>query len=113
MEYCAGGDPYTRVLAAGTLNVAEADCFFKQLMHGVEYMHEMGVAHRDLKPENLLLTTHGALKITDFENGECFRYGLGQRSSHDYRSCGSAPYIAPEDYRDLRKMFSRIPLLVT
>ncbi|PLB34696.1 serine/threonine protein kinase SAT4 [Aspergillus candidus] len=98
MEYCAGGDLYTLVLAAGKLEVAEADCFFKQLMRGVEYMHEMGVAHRDLKPENLLLTTHGALKITDFGNGECFRMAWEKEAHMTAGLCGSAPYISPEEY---------------
>lgn len=98
MEYCAGGDLYTLILAAGTLQVLEADCYFKQLMRGVEYMHEMGVAHRDLKPENLLLTTHGALKITDFGNGECFRMAWEKEAHLTAGLCGSAPYIAPEEY---------------
>jgi protein-serine/threonine kinase len=100
MEYCAGGDLYTLVLAAGKLEVTEADCFFKQLMRGVEYLHEMGVAHRDLKPENLLLTTHGALKITDFGNGECFRMAWETDPHMVTGLCGSAPYIAPEEYVD-------------
>ncbi|KAL2019518.1 hypothetical protein VTK56DRAFT_9552 [Thermocarpiscus australiensis] len=98
MEFCAGGDLYTLVLAAGKLEVQEADCFFKQMMRGVEYMHEMGVAHRDLKPENLLLTTHGALKITDFGNGECFRMAWENDAHMVSGLCGSAPYIAPEEY---------------
>ncbi|EEH10381.1 serine/threonine-protein kinase hal4 [Histoplasma capsulatum G186AR] len=69
-------------------------------MRGVEYMHEMGVAHRDLKPENLLLTTHGALKITDFGNGECFRMAWEKEAHMTAGLCGSAPYIAPEEYVD-------------
>ena len=100
MEFCAGGDLYTLVLAAGKLEVIEADCYFKQLMCGVEYLHEMGVAHRDLKPENLLLTTHGALKITDFGNGECFRMAWEKEAHMTAGLCGSAPYIAPEEYTD-------------
>ncbi|KAG8532096.1 Pkinase-domain-containing protein [Bacidia gigantensis] len=100
MEFCAGGDLYTLVLAAGKLEVTEADCYFKQLMCGVEYLHEMGVAHRDLKPENLLLTTHGALKITDFGNGECFRMAWEREAHMTAGLCGSAPYIAPEEYID-------------
>lgn len=100
MEFCAGGDLYTLVLAAGKLEVNEADCFFKQMMRGVEYMHEMGVAHRDLKPENLLLTTHGSLKITDFGNGECFRMAWESDAHMVTGLCGSAPYIAPEEYID-------------
>lgn len=98
MEFCAGGDLYTLVLAAGKLEVAEADCYFKQLMCGVEYLHEMGVAHRDLKPENLLLTTRGSLKITDFGNGECFRMAWEKEAHMTAGLCGSAPYIAPEEY---------------
>ncbi|KAL8953225.1 MAG: hypothetical protein Q9222_000878 [Ikaeria aurantiellina] len=100
MEFCAGGDLYTLVLAAGHLDVKEADCYFKQLMCGVEYLHEMGVAHRDLKPENLLLTTHGSLKITDFGNGECFRMAWETEAHMTAGLCGSAPYIAPEEYTD-------------
>ncbi|EMF11866.1 Pkinase-domain-containing protein [Sphaerulina musiva SO2202] len=98
MEFCAGGDLYTLVLATGKLEVTEADCYFAQLMRGVEYIHEMGVAHRDLKPENLLLTTHGALKITDFGNGECFRMAWETEPHMTAGLCGSAPYIAPEEY---------------
>jgi protein-serine/threonine kinase len=100
MEYCAGGDLYSLVLANGKLEVLEADCYFLQLMRGVEYIHEMGVAHRDLKPENLLLTTHGALKITDFGNGECFRMAWETEAHMTAGLCGSAPYIAPEEYTD-------------
>ena len=100
MEYCAGGDLYTLILAAGKLEVTEADCYFKQLMGGVEYMHEMGVAHRDLKPENLLLTQNGCLKITDFGNGECFRMAWEKEAHLTAGLCGSAPYIAPEEYTD-------------
>lgn len=100
MEFCAGGDLYTLVLSSGKLEVQEADCFFKQMMRGVEYLHEMGVAHRDLKPENLLLTTRGSIKITDFGNGECFRMAWETDAHMVSGLCGSAPYISPEEYTD-------------
>lgn len=100
MEFCAGGDLYTLVLSSGKLEMQEADCFFKQMMRGVQYLHEMGVAHRDLKPENLLLTTRGALKITDFGNGECFRMAWETDAHMVSGLCGSAPYISPEEYTD-------------
>ncbi|KAL5370811.1 hypothetical protein DPSP01_014656 [Paraphaeosphaeria sporulosa] len=100
MEYCSGGDLHSLVLAAGQLQEAEADCFFKQLMRGVEYMHEIGVAHRDLKPENILLTQRGTIKITDFGNAECFRTAWEMEAHMSAGICGSAPYIAPEEYVD-------------
>jgi protein-serine/threonine kinase len=100
MEYCPGGDLHTIVLASGQLEPAEADCFFKQLIQGVVYMHEMGVAHRDLKPENLLLTQRGTIRITDFGNAECFRAAWETTAHKSAGVCGSAPYIAPEEYVD-------------
>ncbi|AMD22146.1 HGL194Wp [Eremothecium sinecaudum] len=98
MEYCSGGDLFTLIIAAGRLEYMEADCFFKQLIRGVVYMHDMGVCHRDLKPENLILTSNGTLKITDFGNGECFRMAWEKDIHLSGGVCGSSPYIAPEEY---------------
>lgn len=98
MEFCSGGDLYTLIIAAGKLEYAEADCFFKQLIRGVNYMHDMGVSHRDLKPENLLLTQQGVLKITDFGNGECFKMAWEDEIHFSDGVCGSSPYIAPEEF---------------
>ncbi|KAG7758910.1 hypothetical protein KL911_000047 [Ogataea haglerorum] len=98
MEYCSGGDLYSLIVTAGRLEYAEADCFFKQLVRGLNYMHKMGVAHRDLKPENLLLTSEGTLKITDFGNAECFKMAWEDEVQLSHGICGSSPYIAPEEY---------------
>ncbi|EGV66586.1 Pkinase-domain-containing protein [Yamadazyma tenuis ATCC 10573] len=98
MEFCSGGDLYTLIIASGKLEYAEADCFFKQLIKGVNYMHDMGVSHRDLKPENLLLTPNGILKITDFGNSECFKMAWEQEVQLSEGICGSSPYIAPEEF---------------
>lgn len=98
MEYYDGGDLHSLVHNSGQLEEGEADCFFKQLMRGVCYLHEMGVAHRDLKPENLLLSKHGCLKISDFGNAECFRLAWEDQIHMSTRRCGSTPYISPEQY---------------
>lgn len=98
MEFCPGGDLYTLIIAAGKLEYAEADCLFKQLIRGVNYMHDMGVAHRDLKPENCLLTQQGVLKLTDFGNSECFKMAWESEIHLSEGVCGSSPYIAPEEF---------------
>ena len=98
MEYCPGGDLFSLIIAAGKLEYLEADCFFKQLLKGVVYMHDMGVCHRDLKPENLLLTSDGTIKITDFGSSECFKMAWERDIHLSGGICGSSPYIAPEEY---------------
>lgn len=102
MEYCDGGDLYSLILArdGGGLFEAEADCFFKQLMRGLVYMHSTGVAHCDLKPENLLLTNNGILKISDFGNAECFQMAWETDVHLSNGMCGSRPYIAPEQFKE-------------
>ncbi|PYH63691.1 kinase-like protein [Aspergillus vadensis CBS 113365] len=98
MEYCSGGDLHSLIVASRQLLPEESDCFFKQLVCGVLYLHKMHIAHRDLKPENLLLTDRGCLKISDFGNAECFRIPREDRVHMSSRRRGSAPYISPEQY---------------
>jgi hypothetical protein len=100
MEYCPGGDLHTLIITSGLLQQPEADCFFKQLIRGTSYLHDMGIAHRDLKPENLLLTARGCLKISDFGNAECFRLPGEEAIDMSSGLCGSTPYISPEQFTE-------------
>jgi protein-serine/threonine kinase len=100
MAFCDGGNLAILILRREKLGPLEADCFFKQLACGVEYLHSVGVAHRDLKPENLLLTSRGILKIGDFGEAECFRFPWEAKARVTTGRCGSIPYIAPEQYLD-------------
>jgi protein-serine/threonine kinase len=89
------GDVIQRVRKLGA---EEADCYFKQLVCGINYLHNTGVAHRDLKPENLLLTSDGVVKITHFSAAEWLRQPW--ETAADVKGskirCGSAEYLAPE-----------------
>ncbi|KAI9189631.1 hypothetical protein H9P43_001064 [Blastocladiella emersonii ATCC 22665] len=101
MEYCPGGDLFS-VIQGGRMSTDEINCCFKQLLSGVEYLHQNGVAHRDLKPENLLLDESGRLKITDFGVSEVFKMCWESRPHLSEGICGSAPYIAPEVFTEPR-----------
>lgn len=107
MEYCAAGDLFSLIQSEWPFEADEANCFFKQLMRGVRYLHELGIAHLDLKPENLLLTETGNLKISDFSCSQWLRRPGDDGGGGDDSGLrlvegrrGSAPYVAPEEYTD-------------
>ncbi|KAH8700931.1 kinase-like domain-containing protein [Talaromyces proteolyticus] len=115
MEFCEGGNLFCLLKKVTKLeDDGEADCFFKQLLHGVDYLHSVGVTHRNLKPENLLLTRNGVLKISDFGCAECFKLPwqkakvTSQEDTDQNLNAylggvlGTVPYIAPEVFTDKR-----------
>ncbi|KAK2009828.1 Pkinase-domain-containing protein [Colletotrichum eremochloae] len=68
--------------------------WFRDLILGIEYLHEQGIIHRDIKPENLLLTEDDVLKIVDFGVSEMFeKPGEGMMTA---KSAGSPAFLAPE-----------------
>jgi protein-serine/threonine kinase len=113
MEYCQEGDLFNLV-QKGYLTkddrLTDRLCIFKQLVQGIHYLHNHGIAHRDIKLENILVTSQSKLKITDFGVSEVFsgihpglRAAGGQcgKDMNEVRLCapgicGSMPYIAPE-----------------
>ena len=70
----------------------DARCIFKQILNGLEYLHENNILFRDIKLENILFNSEGKIKITDF--------GLSKPDIEDneivYSYCGSPEYMAPE-----------------
>ena len=109
MEYCSQGELYSLV-EKRYFALEDKLCLWKQLLRGVAYLHNHGIAHRDIKLENLLLTEQGHLKITDFGVSEVFsgeHPGLREAGGECGKNmkevrrcapgiCGSLPYIAPE-----------------
>ncbi|CAI6358104.1 unnamed protein product [Macrosiphum euphorbiae] len=94
LEYASGGELFDRIEPDVGMSLSDARKFFKELIAGVEYLHNNGIAHRDLKPENLLLDEYGNLKISDFGLATMFLCG-GKRRKLD-KKCGTIPYLAPE-----------------
>ncbi|KAL1406047.1 hypothetical protein Q8F55_007730 [Vanrija albida] len=105
MEYCPGGDLYAAIKKGG-MSSGEVECTFKQILHGIQYLHSMGVAHRDIKPENLLLDGRGHVKITDFGVSDVFRMCWEKKTHLSKGLCGSEPYIAPELFEQKGKLLS-------
>lgn len=76
------------------LNADLARDLFTQLMHGMRYLHSLGIVHRDIKPQNLLITNCGKLKIIDF--GVSHLLSMWQRDDICSNYEGSPLFQAPE-----------------
>ncbi|KAF9119348.1 hypothetical protein BGW39_000372 [Mortierella sp. 14UC] len=66
---------------------------FRQMVLGIEYLHEHDIVHRDIKPDNLLRAADGTLKIVDFGVSEMF---TKKGDDTIKKSAGSPAFMAPE-----------------
>lgn len=63
---------------------------FMQVLDGVDWLHQLGIAHRDVKPENIVCSQDGTrVRIVDFG------LATSEPTSSEF-GCGSTFYIAPE-----------------
>jgi len=90
MEYAVNGDFYDLLMTRRiTLDEKLVRTYFRQLIHGLEFLHSKGIAHMDIKPDNLLLDENFELKITDFD----LSYYEGDEET---TGAGTQYYRAPE-----------------
>jgi serine/threonine protein kinase len=94
LELATGGELFDYVALTGRFDERIARFYFKQLITGLDYVHQRGVTHRDLKPENVLYDSHFNLKIADFGFAApvAGRDGTGTCKT----KLGTESYMAPE-----------------
>ncbi|KAF4129972.1 Protein kinase domain [Phytophthora infestans] len=51
---------------SGDIDVSKNMHIFRQIVHGLKYVHSKGLVHRDIKPANIFLTREFCVKIGDF-----------------------------------------------
>uniref|UniRef100_A0A158Q7F2 Myosin light chain kinase, smooth muscle n=1 Tax=Elaeophora elaphi TaxID=1147741 RepID=A0A158Q7F2_9BILA len=68
-ELISGGDLHDKIIDDKALmSEDEARTFIRQILQGVQHMHNKNIAHLDLKPENIMFTSNASnkIKIIDF-----------------------------------------------
>ena len=88
LELCTGGELFDFIAQTGRFSEPVARYYFKQMLEGLNYMHNQGISHRDIKPENVLMDDQFNLKIADF--------GFASHQALNESRRGTESYMAPE-----------------
>ncbi|GIL61427.1 hypothetical protein Vafri_15876 [Volvox africanus] len=95
LEYVPGGPISNKLAQFGPLREETIRVYTKQILRGLEYLHQQKVMHRDIKGANILVDTNGVVKLADFgasrQIEELATIGGGSRSIR-----GTANWMAPE-----------------
>ncbi len=81
----------------GVLSVEHGLQLLRDILAGLEAIHEEGIVHRDLKPQNILITAKGRAKIADFGIA---RLDSASRMTMTQARLGTEAYAAPEQWSD-------------
>ncbi|XP_031750570.1 serine/threonine-protein kinase mig-15-like [Xenopus tropicalis] len=92
MEYCCGGSIYDLKKVYKSIPEHGIQYISREVLEGLNYLHEKCIVHRDIKCMNITLTYPAVVKIIDF--------GLAAqlRSPDDTirGACGTSYWMAPE-----------------
>jgi len=83
----------------GRRSLEEVLPILDQVASALDYAHSERIVHRDVKPSNIMLTAAGKVKVLDFGLAAQIRTSLTRVSQVHYGTGGTAPYMAPEQWR--------------
>lgn len=66
LEYVPGGSVAALLSSYGAFEEALVRNFSRQILTGLNYLHERNIIHRDIKGANILVDNKGGIKISDF-----------------------------------------------
>lgn len=95
MEYVPGGSIRSLLERFGALKESVVRMYTRQLLLGLEYLHQNGIAHRDIKGANILVANDGTIKLADFGASK----NLTQPSLTATGLKGTPMWMAPEVIR--------------
>jgi serine/threonine protein kinase len=96
LEYVSGGSIATCLKKFGKFEDPLTQSMLKQILCGLEYLHDMSVIHRDIKGANILIDSNGVAKISDFGISKRNEYREAYHRVTRMSMQGSIYWMAPE-----------------
>ena len=83
----------------GPLTVETILPVIRQVATALDYAHEQKIIHRDIKPGNIMIDAAGHVKVLDFGLAAQIHTSMTRVSMAYHGTSGTAPYMAPEQWR--------------
>ncbi|RHZ76496.1 hypothetical protein Glove_197g47 [Diversispora epigaea] len=96
LEYVNGGSIGTVLRTHGAFKEPVIRSFTRQILLGLQYLHDKNILHRDIKSDNILVDEEGCCKISDFGISKKNEQGIAYDSNSNMSLQGTIFWMAPE-----------------
>ena len=108
MEYMPGGSLAQLLQHFGCFNESTVKRYTKDMLKGLEFLHQQEIMHRDLKPGNVLVCSDGTCKLADFGTCASLAGGAIDSDTTSAPMVGTPLYMSPEVIQGERNVKSDV-----
>ncbi len=96
LEYVPKGSLASMLSNCGPLPESTVRNYTRQILQGLQYLHNQNIVHRDIKSANLLVNTDGVIKLADFGHSKVINNEASLSARPNQSVKGTPMWMAPE-----------------
>lgn len=102
MEFMDGSDLTSVIEACAPFKESEIATICREVLAGLDHLHQKEIIHRDIKSDNVMMSMNGAVKITDFGFGAQLTNDQDKRKTMVGTPYWMAPEVIKGEYYDTK-----------